>query len=128
MILLDTSFLIDYFRGVEETRDIIVDKEPIVSTISYHEIMTGIKLKKATKEKQYFTRFFSEVKLLPFHRIAADFSSDINAKLLAIGKNVNTLDILIAGTAIANGVFYVATRDSDFGEIAKVSEIEAIIY
>lgn len=127
MILLDTSFLIDYFRGVEETRDIL-DKEPVVSTISYHEIMTGIKLKKATKEKQYFTRFFSEVRLLPFHREAANFSSYINAKLLAIGKNVNALDILIAGTAIANGVFFVATRDSGFTEIAKVSDIEAIIY
>ena len=70
--------------------------------ISYHEIMTGIKKKRASKEERYFTRFFSEVRLLSYDKEAAEHSSSINAKLLAIGTVVNSLDILIAGTALAN--------------------------
>jgi predicted nucleic acid-binding protein len=43
MIVLDTSFIIDYFRGVKATYDIINDDDDIATTtISYHEILTGL--------------------------------------------------------------------------------------
>ncbi|MFZ3166322.1 MAG: PIN domain-containing protein [Candidatus Methanoperedens sp.] len=55
-------------------------------------------------------------------------SSEIMARLLSIGKIVNTLDVLIAGIAIRNGADKIVSRDRDFLEIAKVTalEIEAI--
>jgi len=48
--------------------------------------------------------------------------------LIAIGREVNALNILIAGIDIANGADKIITIDSDFEEIAKVSDIEAVLY
>ena len=129
MIVLDTSFIIDYFRGVEATYDLVDEgKEVTTTTITYHEILTGLKRKRSKKEEKVFKRFFSEVRILPFDDKAAKESSSIAAKLLAIGKEINALDVLIAGIAIANGAEKIITRDSDFEEIAKVSDIEVVLY
>ena len=129
MIVLDTSFIIDYFRGVEATYDLVDEGEEVTTTtITYHEILTGLKRKRSKKEEKVFKRFFSEIRILPFDDKAAEESSSIAAKLLAIGKEINALDVLIAGIAIANGAEKIITRDSDFEEIAKVSDIEVVLY
>jgi len=104
MIVLDTSFLIDYFKGVEATYDLVSEDDDVaVTVITYHEILTGLKRKRSKREEKFFKRFFSEVKILPFDVNAAEESSNIAARLTAIGKDVNALDILIAGIAIVNG-------------------------
>jgi len=129
MIVLDTSFLIDYFKGVEATYDLVSEDDDVaVTVITYHEILTGLKRKRSKREEKFFKRFFSEVKILPFDVNAAEESSNIAARLTAIGKDVNALDILIAGIAIVNGADKIITRDSDFEEIAKVSDIEVVLY
>lgn len=127
MILLDTSFLIDLFRGVESTKE-LAEEDSVTTTISYHEIMTGIKRKRAPREEKYFTRFFSEIALVPFNVQAADCSSEISAKLSSIGRKLNALDILIAGIALANGISDIVTRDPDFSEIEKVSDLKVVDY
>ncbi len=128
MIVLDTSFIIDYIRGVDETKDLIQGKYTVTTVISYHEIMTGVKMSKAKKEEKIFRKFFSEIKILYFDLKSADISSEIASKLSAIGRSVNVMDILIAGIAIANGADAIVTADRDFLEIAKVSDLDVIIY
>jgi len=124
MIVLDTSFIIDYFRGVKATYDIINDDDDIATTtISYHEILTGLKRKKSKRKEKFFKRFFSEIKILSFDTKSAEESSNILARLLSIGKEINALDILIAGIAIANGADKIITGDHDFKEIEKVADI-----
>lgn len=129
MIVLDTSYLIDYFRGVKATYDLVDEEDDIaITAITYHEILAGLKRKRSKREEKFFKRFFSEVKILLFDVNAADESSSIAARLMAIGREVNALDILIAGIAIANGADKIITRDQDFEEIAKVSDIEVVLY
>ena len=128
MIVLDTSFLIDYFRGVKVTCSLVDEEDIAITTITYHEILTGLKRKRSKREEKFFKRFFSEIRMLPFDVRAAEESSSIAARLTAIGKDVNALDILIAGIAIANGADKIITRDSDFEIIAKVSDIEVVLY
>ena len=125
MIVLDTSFLIDFFRGKEETLEII-KSDAATTVIAYHEILSGIKYRKARKEKKFFRKFFSEIKILDLK--AAEKSSEIMARLLKVGKSVNALDVLIAGIALVNGAEYIATRDEDFMEISKISELEVLVY
>jgi len=129
MIVLDTSFLIDYLRGVEATYDLTDEENEVaITTITYHEIMVGLKRKRSKKEEKFFKRLFSEVKILPFDIKAAEESSSIAARLMAIGKEINALDILIAGIAIANGADRIITRDTDFKEVAKISDIDVVLY
>ncbi|MDW8014192.1 MAG: type II toxin-antitoxin system VapC family toxin [Archaeoglobaceae archaeon] len=128
MIVLDTSFLIDYFRGLDVTRKLISKEDEFATTaITYYEIFAGVRRKKSAEEK-FFRRFFSEIKILLFDVKSADEASNIAAKLFAIGKEVNALDILIAGIAVANGAEKILTRDRDFLEIAKVSDLEVVFY
>ena len=128
MIVLDTSFLIDYFRGVKVTYSLVDEDDIAITTITYHEILTGLKRKRSKREEKFFKRFFSEIRMLPFDVRAAEESSSIAARLMAMGKEVNALDILITGIAIANGADKIITRDSDFETIAKVSDIEVVLY
>ena len=104
------------------------DDDVAVTTITYYEILTGLKRKRSKKEEKFFKRFFSEVKILPFDVKAAEESSNIAVRLMAMGREVNALDILIAGIAVANGADKIITREKNFDEIAKVSDVEIVLY
>jgi len=90
--------------------------------------MAGVKIAKAKKEEMFFRKFFCDIRVLEYDKMAAEESNSIAAKLSAIGKKVNDMDILIAGIAIANGAEKVITRDEDFREIAKITDIKVVIY
>jgi tRNA(fMet)-specific endonuclease VapC len=128
MIVLDTSVLIDYFKGENKSFDFVANSEAVATVISYHEILSGIKHKKAKKEEAFYRRFFSDIKVLEFDLKASEESSSIMARLLSLGKLVNTLDVLIAGIAITNGAEKIVSRDKDFLEISKVTGLEIEVY
>jgi len=128
MIILDTSFLIDFFRGKEETLHVITDTNVATTVITYYEIFSGIFHKKAKKEEKFFRRFFSEVRILDLDMNSAEKSSEIMARLLKMGASVNALDVIIAGISVAHGAETIVSKDRDFLEIAKVTELEAVIY
>lgn len=128
MIVVDTSVLIDYFKGNNESFDISENSDAVTTTITYHEIFSGIKHKKARKEEMFFRRFFSDITILDYDLKASEESSEIMARLLSIGKIVNTLDVLIAGIAITNGAEKIISRHMDFLEISKVTRLEIEVY
>ncbi len=127
MIIMDTSALIDFFRGAAEARKFL-DHELATTVVTYNEIMTGVKHHRARREERFFRRFFSSVDVLDIDRESEEESSRIMADLLKLGVSVNSMDVLIAGIAIAKGAEGLATRDRDFLEIAKVSELEVLLY
>ncbi len=83
MIILDTSALIDLFRGGNEIRKAI-GGDVATTVLNYHEIFVGIKHRKAKAEERFFRRFFSDIKMLNFDLIAAERSSEIMSRLLAL--------------------------------------------
>jgi tRNA(fMet)-specific endonuclease VapC len=127
MIVLDTSALIDFFKGEENIRE-FMDKDVTTTIISYYEIFSGIKHRKARKEEQFFRRFFSEIEVLDFGLKAAEEASDIMGRLLSLGTPVNSMDVLIAGIAAANGAEKIISRDRDFISIGKVSKFDVLVY
>ena len=128
MIVLDTSVLIDYFKGGNKSFDIVTNSDIVTTVITYHEILSGIKHKKAKKEEIFYRRFFADIKVLDFDLRAGEESSEIMARLLSQGKIVNTLDVLIAGIAVTNGADKIVSRDKDFIEISKVTGLEVEVY
>ncbi|MDY9927780.1 type II toxin-antitoxin system VapC family toxin [Methanosarcina sp.] len=127
MIVIDTSALIDFFRGVENTRE-FMDNDVTTTVITYYEILSGIKHRKARKEEHFFRRFFSEIDILDFDLKAAEEASDIMGRLLSLGIPVNSTDVLIAGIAIVNGAEKIVSRDKDFISIGKVSNLDVLVY
>ena len=127
MIVLDTSALIDLFRGSDQIRDFVAE-DSATTMISCYEIFAGVNHRKARREEQFFRRFFSEMEILDFDMRAAEKAGEIMAQLLTQGTPVNTLDVLIAGTAITNGAERLISRDRDFEKISQVSELAILIY
>lgn len=128
MIVLDTSVLIDYFRGKNNSFDFVSNSDATTTVITYHEILSGIKHRKAKKEEAFYRRFFSDIKILDLDLKAVEESSDIMARLLSQGRVVNTLDVLISGIAMTNGADKIVSRDKDFLEISRVTGLEIEIY
>jgi tRNA(fMet)-specific endonuclease VapC len=127
MIVLDTSALIDLFRGSDQIGE-FVGEDAATTSISFYEISTGVNHRKAKREGQFFRRFFSDIEILDFDMRAAEKAGEIMGYLLTQGSPVNTLDVLIAGTAIENGAERLITRDRDFEKISQVSELAVLIY
>lgn len=128
MILLDTSYLIDFFKR-EDLASVIPDGEkPVVTVISYYEIMAGIRRLKSPREEKFFRHFFGDIEILDLSVPAAEIASDIGARMAAGGDSVNAFDILIAGIALAHHASAIVTADSDFREIAKYAGITVIGY
>jgi predicted nucleic acid-binding protein len=128
MIVLDTSFLIDYFRDRELESYLPENEKAVVTVISYYEIMAGIKRLRSKNEERFFQHFFATVDILGIDAPAAEIASDITAKLAGLGVQVNAFDILIAGAAIANRANTIITADRDFEEIAKAADIDVTFY
>ncbi|MDD1687255.1 type II toxin-antitoxin system VapC family toxin [Methanoregula sp.] len=124
MIVLDTSFLIDYFRNEHLSSLLPQGEKAAVTAISYYEIMAGIQRIKSPREEKFFRHFFSDVEILEFDVMAADIASGIGARMAKEGNRVNAFDILIAGIALANHAAVIITADTDFNEIAKYAGIE----
>ena len=128
MIVLDTSYLIDFFKN-EDLKSIIPDHEkPAVTVISYYEIMAGIQRLKSPVEEKFFRHFFTDIDILEFNLPAAEIASGIGARMAATGNRVNAFDILIAGIALFHHAGAIITADKDFFEIAKYAGIEVIRY
>ncbi|MDO9323589.1 MAG: type II toxin-antitoxin system VapC family toxin [Methanoregula sp.] len=128
MIVLDTSYLIDFFKN-EDLKSLIPENEkPAVTIISYYEIMAGIQRLKSPKEEKFFRHFFSDIEILEFTIPAADIASGIGARMAATGNRVNSFDILIAGIALFHHAGAIITADADFIEIAKYADIDVIRY
>ena len=128
MIVLDTSYLIDFFKN-EDLKSLIPDHEkPAATVISYYEIMAGIQRLKSPVEEKFFRHFFTDIDILEFNLPAAEIASGIGARMAATGNRVNAFDILIAGIALFHHAGAIITADKDFFEIAKYAGIEVIRY
>jgi tRNA(fMet)-specific endonuclease VapC len=128
LILLDTSFLIDFFRNSHLKSCLPSGEKAAVTVISYYEIMAGIRRLKSKNEEKFFHHFFSDIEILPLDLPAAEIAAGIAGRMAATGNRVNAFDILIAGIAIAHHASAVITADTDFDEIAKYAGIEVLGY
>jgi predicted nucleic acid-binding protein len=127
MIVLDTSVLIDLFRGSETARSYLTS-DSVTTVITSYEILAGIKHRNAKSEERLFRRFFSDVPLLEMNRDASENAAYIMGSLLAIGTPVNALDVLIVGIAMAYGADKIVSRDKDFLRIGKLASIDVLVY
>jgi len=125
MILVDTSILIGYFKGV---------KNPIYEKMNYiteHEIPYGIcnyvyqELLQGAANKQEYELLKNYLTTLPFYNLQYEKESFENAAHMYINcrkKGItvrSTIDLLIAEIAIENNL-YLFHNDNDYTNIAKI--------
>lgn len=129
MIVIDTSVAVNFLRGekgsVSAVRSALAEKEIVgVSALSLFELLHPIYHRKLEKQGRAVKSFISQTKLLSLDGSGAEESAKIMGSLLRIGEAVNALDVLIAGTALANGARKLLSADRDYEKISKVSDLK----
>jgi predicted nucleic acid-binding protein len=129
MILVDTSVLIDFFKGIENKparkfKKILTQKIPFgINSFIYQEVLQGAKseqeytLLKTYLESQHF---FHPLDPVESFAKAAKLYLDCRKKGITIRS---TIDCLIAQMAIEYNLLLLH-HDSDFDSIAKVANLK----
>lgn len=130
MIGLDTSAIIDIFRGEPNIRRFLEgNKEPLAATImSYLELYFGINPENPhhMEEGKYYGEFFKTIYNLDLTKESCEEASRIFWKLRKEGKTIEQFDCVIAALFISNGVKKILTRNSKHFE--KINQLNVISY
>jgi tRNA(fMet)-specific endonuclease VapC len=124
-VLVDTDILSYYFKGdinvIEHFNIYLQEYETInISIITYYEILSGLKFKKAKKQIMEFEEFVGSNSVIHITENSSKISSDIYTDLRNKGLTIGSSDILIAGIAIENDLTLVTNNEKHFSSIINL--------
>ena len=122
MYLLDTDTLTAFFRGegrVAERLLALPPAEIAIPAIAACEIGVGIaRSAEPARRRGQWESLLSVVQVLPFGKAEAEVAAMIQAALLKAGTPIGQLDMLVAGTAMANDAVLVTRNVREFSRVA----------
>ena len=123
MIGLDTSAIVDIFKGNEKVKEFLEkNKEPLAATIiSYLELFFGINPENPNHiaEGRYYDDFFKSLYNINLTKESCKESSKICWALRKEGKIIEQFDCVIAAILIANGIDKILTGNPKHFERVK---------
>ena len=122
MIILDTSILIDFYRKSNKENSHLLKLNSIydivfVSQITFFEIYIGANI----DQKKFWDNVFNQITVLDFNYKAACSAIQIYKQLKAQNKIIETADIFIAATAIANNLSLATLNLKHFNRIENLN-------
>jgi predicted nucleic acid-binding protein len=130
MIGLDTSAIIDIFKGKQEIKQFLeTNKEPLaVTTMSYLELFFGLNPNDQNHEKEggYYREFFKSLYNINLTDNSCEEASKIFWDLKKAGKTIDQFDCVIATLFIKNGIKKILTKNSKHFE--KIKQLTVISY
>jgi len=124
--LLDTCVISDFVKGMPATLKRIKETSPdliVVSAISRMEIEYGLNLnpERARKIVPVLQAFLASIRVLPFSDTDAQVAGTIRAVLQRQGNPIGSYDVLIAGTALAQGLTLVTSNTGEFSRVGGLA-------
>ncbi|MBI2664353.1 type II toxin-antitoxin system VapC family toxin [Candidatus Woesearchaeota archaeon] len=130
MIALDTTAIIDLFRGDEAVRKFFENNtEPIAATImNYAELFFGLDPDDSShsKESEYYKGLFDGIYHFNLSESACEKASSLYWELQKNGTPIGQFDCIIAGILVVNGVKKILTRNVK--HYSKIKELKAVPY
>ena len=122
---IDTSFLIDYFKGESSAIEFMREHSGLlrVSELVMFEFLCG---RLTERQKVFFLQAMQSFPHVGFDAEAAICASDMYRKGKKNGKTVNQPDCLVAGSYLANGVTSIVTKNSK--DFEKIADIDVLSY
>ena len=119
-MILDTTFIIDLFRGNEDAirRAIQLDdaRETVfITSVSVFELWQGLDSKSAEKKKK-LEEFVEMIGMLDLNAESAKVGGLVQSELVSKGEMIDPEDSMIAGIAIKHN-HSILTRDRDYSRI-----------
>lgn len=119
MLLLDSSAIIELFYDTPKGKKIIeaIGSELAATTaVNIHELIRVA----TSKELAVLSNIFSGIEVFPFDKDCAFISSKLSMELKKQGKEINELDLFVAGIGIKNKVT-IATLDKHFSRVKELN-------
>jgi predicted nucleic acid-binding protein len=124
LLLIDTDVLIDFSRGIEQSREQLreLEKDHIlaISVVTQLELMVGCENKRAFKSLQKFLADFS---ILHLNSSISDKTVELFEKY-RLSHGVLIPDMLIASTALTLEIPLMSKNRKDFRFIDKLDLVE----
>ena len=121
MYVLDTNTLIYFFKGKGRVADRMLIEAPAnigIPSLVLYELETGIaKSASPQKRSRQLKMLLESAVLLPFSTEEAKASALIRSRLEKKGSLIGPVDILIAGTAVANQGTLVTHNLTEFNRV-----------
>lgn len=121
MYILDTNTLIYYFKGMGKVSDTLLQHRPrdiAIPSIVLYELEVGLaKSSNPDKRHNQLETFIKYVNIIPFGTQEEKEAATIRAILEAMGTPIGQLDVLIAGTAIAQQGILVTHNSKEFSRV-----------
>lgn len=123
MLLIDTDILIDYSRGIEEIKQLLIDLESdyilAISVITQLELMVGCNNK---SEFNSLKKFISKFEIVQLSKPISENTVRLFEKY-RLSHGVQIPDMLIASTAISLKIPLLTKNKKDFQFIKKLDLI-----
>ena len=121
MYVLDTNTLIYFFKGAGKVAERLLSippKEIAIPSVVIYELELGIaKSSSPKKRSKQLSELTSVVQILPFAIDEAKMAATIRTRLEKQGTPIGPLDVLIAGTAIAQRGILITNNVKEFGRV-----------
>lgn len=129
MIGIDTTVIVDLFRGLPEIRKKLENlNQPLcVTRLTYLELMFGLDITKDEhkKEATYYDEFFKAIQLFELDQKSCKKAGEIYQTLKKNGRMIDEFDCTIAATFITQGVNTILTKNTKhFQNIPQIKVIE----
>ena len=121
-VAIDTDTVSYFFRSHQEISaklDLHLNQFGFVciSVVTYYEVLNGLYFKDARRQLAKFEEFIKLNKVLPLTDEIAKKSAEIYSQLRKTGQIIGHNDVMIAATAIINGMKMVSNNTNHFNRI-----------
>lgn len=121
MYALDTNTVIYFFKNMGNVAQHLFSLPPheiVLPSIVLYELEVGIaKSTSPEKRRTQLNELLTVVHVLPFTENEASITAKVRATLEQAGTPIGPLDVLIAGTALANQATLVTHNTKEFSRI-----------
>ena len=118
--MLDTDIASYVIRGTDAVlnRKVVAhDGRVCMSSITYHELLYGARMKGSRRLESVISAFEEMVPAVEFSPQTADKAAEIRAALDQQGRTIGVMDALIAANAIVEGCVLVTNNTAHFSRI-----------
>ncbi len=130
MIGLDSSALIDFFRGDPSLKKLLdsIDDELVVNRVNYLEVMFGLNFEDGSdkKEEDFYDNLFSSLFCFDLTFVASKRAGHVFSELKKKGALIEPFDCAIAGIYLSNGVTKIITKNVKHFE--RIKDLEVLSY
>ncbi|MEM3126824.1 MAG: type II toxin-antitoxin system VapC family toxin [Candidatus Woesearchaeota archaeon] len=116
MKVLDTTVIVDITRkNISEEKSLKLLESSAITEHTVYELLIGLYSAQEIPAERVLklVKFLDRISVLQFSRGASIKSAEICGLLKKTGQEIEDIDCLIAGTALANGITTIVTRNKN---------------